>query len=49
MYNVTLRRVRAAIAARKKQKVFHIPRVSVCDMRYPVWYAHVLYPYDYYT
>ena len=42
-YNVTLRRVRATIFAVEKQKVLHIPWVSVCDVRYPAWNAHAPY------
>ena len=42
-YNVTLRRVRAAIFVVEKQKVLRIPWGSVCGVRDPAWNSHAPY------
>ena len=43
MYNVTLRRVHAAIVAVEKQWVLHNPSMCICSLRYPACNVHAPY------
>ena len=42
-YHVTLLYIYATTVAVEKQYILHIPKVCVCNLRYPAWNAHSPY------